>query len=74
MSFNLYSNKQAQKESLNFNNTIIIQSTTPKHLGMILDTKSIEFQEHLKDKHSKISKAAGLFRKLQKMLTRPPLR
>ena len=39
---------------------------------MILDTK-LDFQEHLKDKLSKISKAIGLLRKLRKLLTRPPL-
>ena len=39
---------------------------------MILDTK-LDFQEHLNDKHSKISKAIGLLRKLQKILTRAPL-
>ena len=33
----------------------------------------MEFQEHLKDKLSKISKTVGLLRKLQKILTRPPL-
>ena len=55
-----------------FNNTVVIQSTTHKHLGMILDTK-LEFQEHLKDKVSKKSKTIGLLRKLQKILTRPPL-
>ena len=84
MSFNPDPNKQAQEvifsrklnkpnhPSLNFNNTVIIQSTTHKHLGMILDTK-LDFQEHLKDKLSKISKTIGLLRKLQKILTRPPL-
>ena len=39
---------------------------------MILDTK-LDFQEHLKDKLSKISKTIGLLRKLQKILTRAPL-
>ena len=39
---------------------------------MILDTK-LDLQEHLKDKLSKISKTKGLLRKLQKILTRPPL-
>ena len=39
---------------------------------MILDTK-LDFQEHLKDKLSKISKTIGLLRKLQKILTIPPL-
>ena len=50
MSFNLDPNKQAQEvifsrklnkpnhPSSNFNNTVVIQSTTHKHLGMILDT------------------------------------
>ena len=84
MSFNPDPNKQAQEVifsrklnkpnhlSLNFNNTVVIQSTTHKHLGMILDTK-LDFQEHVKDKLSKISKAIGLLRKLQKILTRPSL-
>ena len=45
MSFNPDPNKQAQeiifsrKLSINFNNTVVIQSTTHKHLGKILDTK-----------------------------------
>ena len=39
---------------------------------MILDTK-LDFQEHLKDKLSKIIKTIGLLRKLQKILTRPSL-
>ena len=39
---------------------------------MILDTK-LDFQEHLKDNLSKISKTIGLLRKLQKILTRAPL-
>ena len=39
---------------------------------MILDTK-LYFQEHLKNKLSKISKAIGLLRKLQKILTKTPL-
>ena len=51
---------------------VVIQSTNHKHLGMILDTK-LDFQEHLKDKLSKISKTIGLLRRLQKILTRAPL-
>ena len=43
-----------------------------KIVGIILDTK-LDFQEHLKDKLSKISKTIGLLRKLQKILTRAPL-
>ena len=34
--------------SLNFNNMVVIQSETHKHLGMILDTK-LNFKKHLKD-------------------------
>ena len=67
MSFNPDSNKQAQEvifsrklnkpnhPSLNFNNTVVIQSTTHKHLRMIFDTK-LNFQERLKNKLSNISK------------------
>ena len=60
MSFNLDPSKQAQDvnffrklskpiihQSLNFNNSIVTQSTIHKHLGMILDTK-LDFQEQLK--------------------------
>ena len=84
MSFILDPNEQAQEvifsrklnkpnlPSLNFNNGVVIQSTTHKYLGMILDTK-LNFQEHLNDKLSKISKTIGLLRKLQNILTRPPL-
>ena len=84
MSFNPDPNKQAQEvifsreldklnhPSLNFNNPVVIQSTNHKHLGMSLDTK-LDFQEHLKNKLSKISKTIGLLRNLQKILTRAPL-
>ena len=77
MSFNPGPNKQAQEvilseklnkpncPSLNFNSMVVIQSTTHKHLGMIFDAK-LDFQERLKDKPTKISKAIGLIRKLQK--------
>ena len=41
-------------------------------VSMILDTK-MDFQEHLKDKLSKISKTIGLLRRLQKILSRAPL-
>ena len=39
---------------------------------MILDTK-LDFQEHPKNSFSKISKILGILRKLQKILTRPPM-
>ena len=65
MSFNLDPNKQAQEVILSrklnkpnhlsfFSITVAIQSTTHKHLEIILDTK-LDFQKHLKDKLSKIS-------------------
>ena len=41
---------------------VVIQPINHKHLGMILDTK-LNFQEHLQDKLSKISKTIGLLRK-----------
>ena len=74
-SFNPDPNKQAQEvifsrklnkpnhPSLNFNNTVVIQSKTHKRLVMILDIK-LDFQEHLKGKLSKINKTIGLLRKL----------
>ena len=74
MSFNPDPNIQAQAvifsrklnkpndPSLNFNNTVVIQSTNHEHLVMVLDTK-LDFQEHLKDKLSRISKTIGLLRK-----------
>ena len=58
MSFNPDPNKQAQEvifsrklnkpnhPSLNFNNTVVIQSTNHKHLGMILDT-NLDFKNIL---------------------------
>ena len=64
MSFNPDPNKQAQEvlfsrkiqkssqPSLIFNNNIVTQSLTQKHLGMFLDTK-LDFQEHLKNISSK---------------------
>ena len=82
MSFNADSNKQVQEfifsrklikpnhPSLNFNNTIVIQATAHKRQSMNLNTK-LDFQEHLKEKLSKISKTTGLLRKLQRILTRP---
>ena len=84
ISFNPDPKKQAQKvifprklnipnhPPLNFNNTAVIQSTTHKYLGIILNTK-LDFQKHLKNKLSKISNTIGLLGKLQKILTRAPL-
>ena len=84
MSFDPDPNKQAQEVifsrkiqkssqlSLIFNNNIVTQSPTQKHLGMFLDTK-LDFQEHLKSIFSKVNKTIGLLRKLHHKLPRSPL-
>lgn len=54
---------------MEFNNTIFTKLATPKHLAMVLDA-SLDFQEHAKDKLSKVSKAIGLSRQV---LLRPYL-
>ena len=84
MSFNPDPNKQAQEvlfsrkiqkssqPSLIFNNNIVTQSLTQKHLGMFLDTK-LDFQEHLKSIFSKVNKTIGFLRKLHHILPRSPL-
>ena len=81
MSFNPDPNKQAQEvlfsrkiqkssqPSLIFNNNIVTQSLTQKHLGIFLDIK-LDFQEHLKSIFSKINKTIGLLRKLNNILPR----
>ena len=48
------------------------QSTTQKHLEMLLDVK-LDFQEHLKNIYSKVNKTIGLLRKLHNTLPRVPL-
>ena len=55
----LISNKKPNHPSLNFKNTVVIQSMNHKHLGMILDTK-LDFQEHFKGKLSKIRQLIGI--------------
>ena len=45
------------------------QSTTRKHLGMLLDVK-LDFQGHLKNIYNKVNKAIGLLRKVHKTLPR----
>ena len=84
MSFNPDPNKQAQEvlfsrkiqkssqPSLIFNNNIVTQSLTQKHLGMFLDTK-LDFQEHLKSIFHKVNKTIGLLWKLHHILPRSPL-
>ena len=40
--------QKSAQPSLIFNNDIVTQSITQKHLGMFMDIK-LDFQEHLKD-------------------------
>ena len=54
------------------NNTSVSQSSSQKHLGVILDSKLI-FDEHLKMVSLKISKTLGLLRKLHNLLPRSAL-
>ena len=84
MNFNPVPTKQAHKvicsrktketyhPLLVFNNTNVSQSSSRKHLGVILDSKLI-FDEHLKMISLKVSKTLGLFRKLHNLLSRSAL-
>ena len=84
MSFNPDPSKQAQEvifscklqksvyPPLHFNNIAVTQSTTRKHLGMILDVK-LDFQGHLKNIYSKVNKTIGLLCKVHNTLPRLPL-
>ena len=79
MSFNPDPKKQAQEvifsrkpkaishPSLVFNNDNIIQVTSQKHLGIILDTR-LSFEKHLETVLCKINKTIGLKLKLQNLL------
>ena len=66
MSFNPDPSKQTQEvipsrklqksvySPVHFNNIEVTQSTTQKHLGMLLNVK-LDFQEHLKNTYSKVN-------------------
>ena len=64
--------KEIYHPPLVFNNTNASQSSSQKHLGVILDFKLI-FDEDLKIVSLKISKTLGLLRKLQNLLPRSAL-
>ena len=84
MSFNPDPKKQAQEvifsrkskailhPLLVFNNNNVIQTTSQKHLGIILDTR-LSFEKHLETVLCKINKTIGLIRKLQNLLPRTAL-
>ena len=81
MSFNSDSIKQAQEvifsrkskaishPTLVFNNNNVIQTTSQKHLGIILDTR-LSFEKHLETVLCKINKTISLIHKLQNLLHR----
>ena len=64
--------KEIYHHPLVFSNTNVSQSSSQKHLGVILDSKLI-FDEHLKMVSLKISKTLGLLRKLHNLLPRSAL-
>ena len=64
--------KEIYHPPLVFNNTSVSQSSSQKHLGVILDFKLI-FDEHLKILSLKISKTLGLLRKFHNLLPRSAL-
>ena len=84
LSFNPDPNKQAQeviftRKSKNmrhppliFNKSNVFQSTTQKHLGLILDNR-LSFEEYLTAMRAKISRTIALLRKLQHVLPRHAL-
>ena len=57
---------------LEFNNNDVIQATSHKHLGIILDTR-LSFEKHLETVLCKLNKTMGLIRKLQNLLPRTAL-
>ena len=64
--------KNISRALLILNNTKVSQSTTQKHLGLMLD-KSLSFQEYLTAMVTKVSKTIALLRKLQHILPRQAL-
>ena len=79
MSFNPDPTKQAQEvifsrklkkplhPSITFNNVLVQNASSQKHLGLILDDK-LNFKSHLKEKCSKFNKGIGIIKKLQNTL------
>ena len=64
--------KELYHPPLVFNNTSVSQSSSEKHVGVMLDSKLI-FDEHLEVVSLKISKILGLLRKLYNLLPRSAL-
>ena len=84
MSFNPDPNKLAQEviftwksknmryPPLIFNKSKVFQSTTQKHLGLILDNR-LSFEKYLTAMGAKVSRTIALLRKLQHVLPRQAL-
>ena len=64
--------KKVCHPTLRFNNNIVSQASSQKHLGLTLDNRLI-FDEHLTNVSNKISKTIILLRKLQNILPRRAL-
>ena len=64
--------KEIYQTPLVFNNTSVSQSSSEKHLGVMLDSKLI-FDKHLKMVSLKISKILGLLQKLHNLPPRSAL-
>ena len=64
--------KQTLHPPLTFNNANVAQSSSQKHLGILLDSH-LTFDDHLKMVSAKINKTTGLLRKLQNVLPRSAL-
>ena len=64
--------KKINHPPLTFNKSTVNQSTSQKHLGVILDA-SLSFEEHLISVYSKTNKTIGLLRKFQNTSPRQAL-
>ena len=81
MSFNPDLTKQAQEiifprklikpihPLIKFNNLLVQNGSSQKHLGLILDEK-LDFEYHLKEKCVKFNKGISIIKKLQNRLAR----
>ena len=81
MSFNPDLTKQAQEiifprklikpihPLIKFNNLLVQNGSSQKHLGLILDEK-LNFEYHLKEKCVKFTKGISIIKKLQNRLAR----
>ena len=64
--------RKDSRPSFNFNESIVYQITSQKHLGIILEN-CLTFEEHLRLVFSKINRTIGLLCKLQCLIPRSAL-